>query len=90
MKLYYIEGQTHCHECGQLFTPDRIPTIDRPITACTCPDGCRGSWCSFIENTEYCVPVEVQAFVDLNGKTTIWTGNDQNRFGDAPGRRFII
>ena len=86
--MYFKEGQTECHECGKSFVPDRIPTEAKPEVACTCPDGCRGSWCSLRESGEYCVPVEVQAIRE-NGKITIWAGTDQGRFGDCPGRTWM-
>ena len=51
--LFARPDQTHCSECGQKFVPDRTPTEDRPVTATTCPDGCRGSWAQLTPDDEH-------------------------------------
>ncbi len=56
--LWFKEGQVDCSECGEQFTPDSMPTKDHPMVSVTCPNGCRGSWASLIEDAEFCVPIE--------------------------------
>ena len=71
-KLFCRENQTHCHDCGKQFIPDRIPTPGRPVTSTTCPSPeCnRGSWASLNQDPEFTVPIEIytmtkEAFVKM-------------------------
>jgi len=67
MKIYAKEGQVICSKCGEYFVPDSWPTESDPFTATTCPNCHDTRWASFYQSKEFCNPVSILCFPEVQG-----------------------